>query len=1312
MAGENYEIEFGGQYIKVPAWASQESIDNLASLSKDNISKLKKLVDIETGTLRAVNEMLKAQERLRSDVTKDNEKLIKELLASQKAIEDAVDKNTQETKKSKDEENNKEKKLREEREQAEKDLINTMKRGLDGIRKSTKDAVGSISKGDFEGLATAIGGVVGLGAAAGFAAGAMLNFAKSLSELSNVGAGFGMSLQEIRQIAASAGTGLDGLAKIAQSNGMSFRALGSSSNEGLREFARLSREARGLAFTDEEVQDRAREMGINVSSVLQEAASSGKSFGDAMTDLRDQTYGLTGDIRHLGRSLTMFGMSNEEANQLLAEEIELRRLSGQSEQQIQAEAADSMREFVSETTKLSNITGANRREVQRAGIEAATNDAILRDFKNQFSGEFAAITGTLAGGPGEDIGIALAKAISDPEGMDVTTILQQSNDELYMAISRIPGALERLQDLQNFGRQNIGSMDTETYNANIASGIARLGDGLNETDRRQFARQARLGDDNAGLAVAFTDSLNGITRNVEDIKTANAELAAANKDAEASAIDTKARMDSLTNQIKASMTTDLLEGLNIDMEGNGEDLVQALSSMENQFLELGFLGAIKEGISDANWYLKGILAALAVGALSGPIGGLIRGVGAFTRVGGRFLTTAGSVLRNAPGAALSGVRTTARVVTSTGIAARNAPGVVASAVRNAPGAVVAGAGAAATALKNVPGAITDAVRSGIDDAASSAAKASGEVAEAGAKAAAGAVDDVAGTAARTVASEVAEEGSEAVARRISARVAETTATSLGKSFVKKIPLIGLAAGIGMGGWRAMQGDFVGAGGEVASGVVGTLPGAGTAASIAIDAALLARDIAKIYEDEGFSSEDAARFSSMDASEQLLNDMTDRITRAEAGENVYWGRDSVGIAEDQSNMQDLLVSEITRLTDIMEQTGELSQREADALARYNDMLSNMDQPTGMEILDQVGVDSGIIAQMNETDQDAVILMANKVDTLAEKLADGNLSETDRGKVMKEYASAINDLKTIEENGITAEAKQQAQRAKDRDVDVQGLLVEKAMIEGLAARLEEEIPDESKARLNEIDKIISGLDEVARGDLSLPGDAILKMRESTANKLQADKDKLAALEEEYGKATQIGINEKQAKALLSSGIADNEEQANEMAAIYGYEDEEANKKYQETSKAVRESEDQLKRIENDRRYKKARANELAREMGISTEKITQSEDGKTTKYTNQDGYEIKDGGLYVNGQRVPDELLNQTERDRFKAQETQYNAFNRVPTSKAPDANEPPDTDKNDRISEKVIVPGGQKELETLLNETNRLLRKQTDILEQQ
>ena len=49
-------------------------------------------------------------------------------------------------------------------------------------------------------------------------------------------------------------------------------------------------------------------------------------------------------------------------------------------------------------------------------------------------------------------------------------------------------------------------------------------------------------------------------------------------------------------------------------------------------------------------------------------------------------------------------------------------------------------------------------------------------------------------------------------------------------------------GIGFGAQRAMRGDLLGAGMEVVSGVASILPGAGTAASLGIDAALLARDM--------------------------------------------------------------------------------------------------------------------------------------------------------------------------------------------------------------------------------------------------------------------------------------------------------------------------------------------------------------------------------------------------------------------------------------------------------------------------------------
>jgi len=67
------------------------------------------------------------------------------------------------------------------------------------------------------------------------------------------------------------------------------------------------------------------------------------------------------------------------------------------------------------------------------------------------------------------------------------------------------------------------------------------------------------------------------------------------------------------------------------------------------------------------------------------------------------------------------------------------------------------------------------------------------------------------------------------------------AKGLGKSLLKKIPVVGAVAGLAFGASRLMQGDTVGAGMEVASGLAGTIPAVGTAASVSIDAALAAKD---------------------------------------------------------------------------------------------------------------------------------------------------------------------------------------------------------------------------------------------------------------------------------------------------------------------------------------------------------------------------------------------------------------------------------------------------------------------------------------
>jgi hypothetical protein len=84
-----------------------------------------------------------------------------------------------------------------------------------------------------------------------------------------------------------------------------------------------------------------------------------------------------------------------------------------------------------------------------------------------------------------------------------------------------------------------------------------------------------------------------------------------------------------------------------------------------------------------------------------------------------------------------------------------------------------------------------------------------------------------------------------VAGKAAARAgAKAAGKTIFKSFLKKIPVVGAVAGLGFAAARAMKGDWKGAMGEAASGLLSTIPGVGTAASLAVDAALAARDVSK------------------------------------------------------------------------------------------------------------------------------------------------------------------------------------------------------------------------------------------------------------------------------------------------------------------------------------------------------------------------------------------------------------------------------------------------------------------------------------
>lgn len=97
-----------------------------------------------------------------------------------------------------------------------------------------------------------------------------------------------------------------------------------------------------------------------------------------------------------------------------------------------------------------------------------------------------------------------------------------------------------------------------------------------------------------------------------------------------------------------------------------------------------------------------------------------------------------------------------------------------------------------------------------------------------------------------------------VAAEVAAREAAEKAAkeAASKGILKKLPLFSIIAGGAFAYERATAGDYGGAGAEILSGILGTIPGPGTAASLAIDATLLGRDL-KALENSTVSASAAA-----------------------------------------------------------------------------------------------------------------------------------------------------------------------------------------------------------------------------------------------------------------------------------------------------------------------------------------------------------------------------------------------------------------------------------------------------------------------
>ena len=98
---------------------------------------------------------------------------------------------------------------------------------------------------------------------------------------------------------------------------------------------------------------------------------------------------------------------------------------------------------------------------------------------------------------------------------------------------------------------------------------------------------------------------------------------------------------------------------------------------------------------------------------------------------------------------------------------------------------------------------------------------------------------------KKVTKEVGEQVTKKVVTKSLTKVATKQATKgIGKSLLKKIPFVGLGMGIIFAVDRLRKGDWGGALMEVASGAASTIPGVGTGVSLALDAALIAKDVSQ------------------------------------------------------------------------------------------------------------------------------------------------------------------------------------------------------------------------------------------------------------------------------------------------------------------------------------------------------------------------------------------------------------------------------------------------------------------------------------
>jgi hypothetical protein len=462
------------------------------------------------------------------------------------------------------------KKSQQKQEKRDKNLMESLL--SDGRKKQASDFKSGMDNLDLEKMSMALAGAGILGTVAGLASGTLVQFSKDLIELTNVGAGIGDTLLVLKQRATESGLSLEDYSKLISGNMESMKALGGTVDDGARNFSDLSKRVRANA----------------------------EEFNN-------------------------FGMTNSEINQVIADEIDIRRRSGMQQAKIADSVAGSMNELLVETDALARMTGQDKREVMRSRLESA-KDPVMASYLSTLSEEqgevFLALKSGLAGlGPaGEKIGELLQYAIAS----DVDPMAAMSGE-----LGQMLGISDEVRaiaiDMHRLTKDGIANnSDSAEYQAQLTSQMARLAN-ISQDDQKLLRTLAVNGVQAAAEILSLTQAgrlmESDVQVNLDVTDTVAEELKAAFLIALPSTLETFSvtMKDAMLEQLvqATDAISKVLNGNENSVAEAGSGLIGVLRNVTSAFEG----ETITSGI--ANWYSELDSSTQKIAALTAALAGYI-----------------------------------------------------------------------------------------------------------------------------------------------------------------------------------------------------------------------------------------------------------------------------------------------------------------------------------------------------------------------------------------------------------------------------------------------------------------------------------------------------------------------------------------------------------------------------------------------------------------------------------------------------------------------------------------------------------------